>query len=242
MKSTADKREREKRMVSEMIALYCRKKHHTKGGLCPECADLEAYARMRSDKCPFMETKTFCSNCKVHCYKPVMREKIREVMRFSGPRMLFSHPVMAVSHVIESKKREKTTGGIKVKIKKLLYVILGCIGLALGAVGAVLPLLPAFPFLLLAAFCFAKSSEKLHRWFTGTKLYKNNLESYVKGQGMTWKTKIRIMITVTVLMSIGFIMMHAVPVGRIVLACVWVFHILYFVFRVKTIKQTNGNR
>lgn len=139
-------------------------------------------------------------------------------------------------------KREKTTGGIKVKIKKLLYVILGCIGLALGAVGAVLPLLPAFPFLLLAAFCFAKSSEKLHRWFTGTKLYKNNLESYVKGQGMTWKTKIQIMITVTVLMSIGFIMMHAVPVGRIVLACVWVFHILYFVFRVKTIKQTNGNR
>lgn len=128
------------------------------------------------------------------------------------------------------------------KIKKLLYVILGCIGLALGAVGAVLPLLPAFPFLLLAAFCFAKSSEKLHRWFTGTKLYKNNLESYVKGQGMTWKTKIRIMITVTVLMSIGFIMMHAVPVGRIVLACVWVFHILYFVFQVKTIKQTNGNR
>ena len=87
------------------------------------------------------------------------------------------------------------------KIKKLLYVILGCIGLALGAVGAVLPLLPAFPFLLLAAFCFAKSSEKLHRWFTGTKLYKNNLESYVKGQGMTWKTKIRIMITVTVLWS-----------------------------------------
>ena len=128
------------------------------------------------------------------------------------------------------------------KIKKLLYVMLGCIGLALGAVGAVLPLLPAFPFLLLAAFCFAKSSEKLHRWFTGTKLYKNNLESYVKGQGMTWKTKIRIMITVTVLMSIGFIMMHAVPVGRIVLACVWVFHILYFVFRVKTIKKTNGNR
>ena len=126
------------------------------------------------------------------------------------------------------------------KIKKLLYVILGCIGLALGAVGAVLPLLPAFPFLLLAAFCFAKSSEKLHRWFTGTKLYKNNLESYVKGQGMTWKTKIRIMITVTILMSIGFIMMNQVPVGRIVLACVWAFHILYLIFKVKTIKQADA--
>lgn len=107
MKSTADKREREKRMVSEMIALYCRKKHHTKDGLCPECAELEAYARTRSDKCPFMETKTFCSNCKVHCYKPIMREKIREVMRFSGPRMVFSHLVMAISHVIESKKEKK---------------------------------------------------------------------------------------------------------------------------------------
>ena len=127
------------------------------------------------------------------------------------------------------------------KLKRILYIILGCAGVGLGAVGAVLPLLPAFPFLLLAAFCFAKSSEKLHRWFTGTKLYKNNLESYVKGQGMTWKTKIRIMVTVTVLMSIGFVMMHAVPVGRIILGCVWVFHILYFVFRVKTIKQANVN-
>ena len=127
------------------------------------------------------------------------------------------------------------------KIKKLLYVILGCIGLALGAVGAVLPLLPAFPFLLLAAFCFAKSSEKLHRWFTGTKLYKNNLESYVSGKGMTRRTKIRIMITVTILMSIGFILMNQVPVGRIVLACVWVFHIVYFVFGVKTIKQPYGS-
>lgn len=122
------------------------------------------------------------------------------------------------------------------KIKKIIYIILGCIGVGLGAVGAVLPLLPSFPFLLLAAFCFAKSSEKLHNWFINTKLYKNNLETYVKGQGMTWKTKIRIMITVTVLMSIGFIMMSNVPVGRIVLACVWAFHIIYFTFGVKTYK------
>lgn len=121
------------------------------------------------------------------------------------------------------------------KIKKARYVLLGCISLGLGAVGAVLPLLPSFPFLLLAAFCFARSSERLHQWFIGTKLYKNNLESYVAGKGMTRKTKIRIMVTVTLLMAIGFIMMDAVPVGRIVLACVWVFHVLYFVFGVKTI-------
>ncbi len=123
------------------------------------------------------------------------------------------------------------------KLKKIIYIIVGCIGLALGAVGAVLPLLPAFPFLLLAAVCFARSSERLNNWFKNTKLYKNNLESFVKGQGMTWKTKIKIMITVTVLMTIGFIMMKQVVVGRIVLGAVWVFHILFFVFGVKTIKK-----
>ncbi len=122
------------------------------------------------------------------------------------------------------------------RIKKILYIVAGCIAMGLGALGAVLPLLPAFPFLLLAAFCFAKSSERLHSWFTGTKLYKNNLESHVQGKGMTRKTKIRIMVTVTLLMTIGFIMMDQVLVGRIVLACVWVFHILYFSFGVKTIK------
>ena len=100
------KREREKETVSLMIAIYCRKKHGSRQ-LCPDCAALDAYARLRSDKCPFMETKTFCSNCKVHCYKADMREKIRAVMRFSGPRMLFHHPVMAIRHVIESKKEKK---------------------------------------------------------------------------------------------------------------------------------------
>ncbi|MBQ4522276.1 MAG: YbaN family protein [Lachnospiraceae bacterium] len=122
------------------------------------------------------------------------------------------------------------------KMKKIAYIITGCIGVGLGAVGAVLPLIPSFPFLLLAAFCFGRSSEKLNHWFTHTKLYKNNLESYVKGEGMTRKTKIRIMITVTLLMSVGFIMMSRVPVGRIVLSCVWLFHILYFTFGVNTIK------
>ncbi|MCI8473505.1 MAG: DUF454 domain-containing protein [Clostridiales bacterium] len=123
------------------------------------------------------------------------------------------------------------------RFKKVLFVILGCIGLGLGAVGAVLPLLPSFPFLLLAAFCFAKSSERLHSWFIGTKLYKNNLESYVKGKGMTWKTKIRIMITVTLLMSIGFTMMllKEVYIPCAILAGIWVFHIVYFIFGVKTI-------
>lgn len=123
------------------------------------------------------------------------------------------------------------------KLKKVLYVFLGCIGVGLGAVGAVVPMLPAFPFLLLAAFCFARSSEKLHTWFVGTKLYRDNLEDYVAGRGMTWKTKIRIMVTVTLLMSVGFTMMalKSVVIGCAVLTGVWVFHIVYFIWGVKTI-------
>ncbi len=81
------KREREKKMVSQMIRLYCRKKNSGKE-LCRQCAELAEYAKSRSNHCPFMEHKTFCSNCRVHCYKPEMREKIREVMQFSGPRMI----------------------------------------------------------------------------------------------------------------------------------------------------------
>ena len=107
MSSVESKREQEKRTVALMIRLYCKYKHGRKANLCPECQKLHYYAMQRSDKCPFMETKTFCSNCKVHCYKPDMREKIREVMRFSGPKMIFYHPIMAVRHVIESKKEKK---------------------------------------------------------------------------------------------------------------------------------------
>ena len=123
-------------------------------------------------------------------------------------------------------------------MKKMLYIILGCIGVGLGAVGAVVPMLPAFPFLMLAAFCFARSSEKLNNWFINTRLYKDNLADYVAGRGMTMKTKVRIMITVTLLMSIGFVMMgiKGVTVGCIVLGCVWAFHIVYFLFGVKTIQ------
>ena len=71
----AAKREQEKRIVSLMIRTYCRGHHGTRQGLCPECQTLQEYALLRADRCPFIETKTFCSNCRVHCYKPAMREK-----------------------------------------------------------------------------------------------------------------------------------------------------------------------
>ena len=122
-------------------------------------------------------------------------------------------------------------------MKKIMYIILGCVGVGLGAVGAIVPMLPAFPFLMLAAFSFARSSEKLHNWFVGTKLYQDNLADFVAGKGMTKKTKVRIMITVTLLMSVGFIMMgiKGIVTGCVVLGCAWLFHIIYFIFGIKTI-------
>lgn len=121
-------------------------------------------------------------------------------------------------------------------LKKTVYIIVGSLALGIGAVGSILPIVPTFPFLLLAAFSFAKSSTKLHSWFMGTKLYKDHLESYVQGNGMTWRTRIRVMLMVTFLMAIGFIMMalRDVVVGCIILGIVWLCHIIYFIWGVKT--------
>ncbi len=102
------KRLREQTVVREMILLYCKKNHPGKEHPCPECQELIDYAQERSARCPFMETKTFCANCKVHCYKPEMRERIRKVMRFSGPRMLFYHPLMAIWHLITTIKAKSS--------------------------------------------------------------------------------------------------------------------------------------
>ena len=125
---------------------------------------------------------------------------------------------------------ESNYGGI---MRKILYIMIGCISLGLGIIGVILPILPTVPFVLLAAFCFARSSERLNGWFKNTKLYReNNIKN-----GMTKRVKIRIMCSVTLLMSIGFIMMglKGIVVGNIVLLIVWVFHMVYFTFGVKTV-------
>ena len=127
-------------------------------------------------------------------------------------------------------------------MKKLLYIILGCFGVGMGAVGAAVPMLPAFPFLMLAAFCFARSSERLARRFKSTRLYRENLAAFAAGRGMTRKAKIRVTVTVTLLMSVGFIMMgmSGIVTGCTVLGCVWVVHILYFIFGIKTVPATEA--
>lgn len=128
------------------------------------------------------------------------------------------------------------------KIKKLILMAVGCLSLAVGCVGVVLPLLPAFPFFLLTVICFTKSSQKLHNWFVGTKMYRNSLDPFLNKKGMTMKTKLSVMASVTALMSIGFIMMSRIPVGRIILAGVWVFHMIFFLFKVKTIRPESKEK
>ncbi len=123
------------------------------------------------------------------------------------------------------------------RIKKYIFVVLGCICLGLGTVGVFLPILPTTPFYLLTVFFFANSSQKLHDWFLGTKLYQKHLDSFVKQRGMLRSTKVSIICTVTLLMGFGFFMMarKGIWIPCVILAIVWLAHILYFTQRVKTI-------
>jgi hypothetical protein len=123
-------------------------------------------------------------------------------------------------------------------MKRVFFLLLGCLCLALGCVGIVLPILPTVPFFLVTVFCFANSSRRLHDWFLGTKLYKKHLESFVQKKGMTVGTKATILITVTLMMGFGFFMMarKRLVIPCVILAVVWVCHLFYFLLRVKTIR------
>ena len=93
---------RERDTIVKMSYIYCRKYHHSaKGTLCPDCRELVDYALERLSRCPFQEKKSTCAKCTVHCYKPVMREKVRVMMRHAGPRMLWEHPIMSLRHWLD---------------------------------------------------------------------------------------------------------------------------------------------
>ena len=120
---------------------------------------------------------------------------------------------------------------------KYIYVVLGLISLGLGAAGTVLPLLPTTPLVLLAAFCFGKSSERLNNWFKTTRLYKNTIEGYISRREMTVKTKLTLLGTVTAVMGSSIVIMRitGAPLWpQIMLGVVWALHVVYFGFVVKT--------
>jgi len=96
---------REERTIEAMVEIYCREQHGAGSELCSGCRELLAYSRGRLEKCRFQEKKPTCANCPVHCYRPAMREKVKEVMRYSGPRMVSRHPVLAFFHFLYGFRR-----------------------------------------------------------------------------------------------------------------------------------------
>ena len=100
---------REKKTIEKMVHLYCRGHHDVKGDtLCPECTDFLSYAFTRLDKCPFQEEKSTCGKCLVHCYQPLMKEKVKKIMRYSGPRLLLRSPGLALHHAFDGRKKPQT--------------------------------------------------------------------------------------------------------------------------------------
>lgn len=105
MPFTHPRMRRERRTIEVLSQIYCHDLHATpKGQLCPDCQELQEYAIQRLDRCVFQENKPTCANCKVHCYKPDMRERVRVMMRFAGPRMLLKHPILAIRHLMDGKR------------------------------------------------------------------------------------------------------------------------------------------
>lgn len=98
-----ERRAREQRTLEAMMRMYCRH-HHGSAPLCAECSELAQYAQRRLERCIFGDEKPTCANCQVHCYKAAMRERVRVIMRWAGPRMLLRHPILAIRHVIDGRR------------------------------------------------------------------------------------------------------------------------------------------
>ena len=110
---------REKKTIDKMVHIYCKAHHGTKSDeICPECNEFLQYAFTRLDRCPFQEEKSTCGKCLVHCYQPQLREKAKEIMRYSGPRMLLHSPRLALHHLFDGRKKPLTLKEFKEKKRK----------------------------------------------------------------------------------------------------------------------------
>ena len=118
---------------------------------------------------------------------------------------------------------------------KLLWLMIGIVSMVLGAIGVVLPVLPTTPFLLLASFCFAKGSDRFHKWFIGTKLYKKHLQSFVTSRSMTLKTKLCILLPASAMLILAMLAMSNIY-GRVFIVFLIIFKYIYFFTRIETVK------
>ena len=100
--------QREAKTIKVMIGIYCRHNHQLNVSDCPECNEIQNYALERLKYCPYQEGKTSCNNCPIHCYKPGIKDDVKRVMRYSGPRMVLRHPILTLFHFIDDRRREPT--------------------------------------------------------------------------------------------------------------------------------------
>ncbi len=117
---------------------------------------------------------------------------------------------------------------------RIMWLILGFLAMGIGAVGVILPVLPTTPFLLLASFCLARGSERFHRWFTGTKLYRRHLESFVRNRAMTLQTKFSLLIPASCMLILAFLAMSNVY-GRVFIIFLIFFKYIYFFTKIRTV-------
>jgi hypothetical protein len=113
---THDRLQRERHTIGVMIEIYCRGHHHSDAGLCTDCLALHDYAMARIDKCPYQADKPTCAKCPIHCYKPAMREQVRGVMRYAGPRMMIYHPVLTIQHYLDEMAYRRELKTTKAKV------------------------------------------------------------------------------------------------------------------------------
>lgn len=139
---------------------------------------------------------------------------------------------------LEIMEKEKK---ISDRIRRCIFIIIGSISLGLGMLGTMIPFLPTFPFLCVTLVCYGRSSRRLHKWFISSGLYQNHLEPMIHKRAVHLKTKLSLICCFTMVIGIGLFLMRNIFVGQVILAVVWISHMILFTLRIKTIKRAGGN-
>lgn len=199
----------EQQCVEKMIQIFCRGNHGPVPAPCPACRSLIDETRRRVAVCQFGENKPVCQECTIHCFPSKSRRKIQEVMRYSGPRIFFISPMDAITHMAHSSK-----------VTRIILWLLGTITLIIGGIGIVIPGLPTTPFVLLAAFFFARSSKVWHNWLTGHSFWGPLILQWEKNKTLPDGAKRWALITLCITTCISCVLLQSILMRVVLLAIV----------------------
>lgn len=186
--------EKEWFIVQKMIDIYC--KAHHKGEIC-DCNLLKEYVKNRLTHCPYGKNKPACIHCTTHCYHKEDQELIRKIMRYSGPRIFWRHPVYTLLHLLKG-----------ANIKKAFFVLCGLIAVLLGVIGVILPGIPTTPFMILAAYFFARSSPTLHKKLAENRIFGPIITNWERNRTIPKNTK---KIALTMIFLVGTLSFFTLP-------------------------------